>query len=284
MPTRKSSATRPIKPAARSDVAPAAKPAAKPSAAGQQRSIQSIEIGFALINALEQADGPLSLKELAQRAGMSASKAHFYMVSFKRVRLVTQYEDTGHYALGRYALDLGLSALRRLDLVEVSREPMRTLSSQIGESVFLSVWGNHGPTIVFKIDGPRRIPMTLQIGYVLPLLRSATGRIFLSYLPTQLTAAYLRDEVAGLAPAVRKALDAEKLKQRVREHQLAETESLLNDGFTGVSSPIWNHQSELAGAITIISPSENSNAYTLRNTGLLRDTARALSRSLGAPD
>jgi DNA-binding IclR family transcriptional regulator len=177
---------------------------------------------------LEQADGPLSLKELAQRAGMSASKAHFYMVSFKRVRLVTQYEDTGHYALGRYALDLGLSALRRLDLVEVSREPMRTLSSQIGESVFLSVWGNHGPTIVFKVDGPRRIPMTLQIGYVLPLLKSATGRIFLSYLPTQQTAAYLRDEVAALAPAVRKALDAEKLKQRVREHQLAETDSLLN--------------------------------------------------------
>jgi hypothetical protein len=23
--------------------------------------------------------------------------------------------------------------------------------------VFLSVWGNHGPTIVFKVDGPRRI-------------------------------------------------------------------------------------------------------------------------------
>lgn len=161
---------------------------------------------------------------------------------------------------------------------------MRTLSSQIGELVFLSVWGNHGPTIVFKVDGPRRIPMTLQIGYVLPLLKSATGRIFLSYLPTQQTAAYLRDEVAALAPAVRKALDAEKLKQRVREHQLAETDSLLNDGFTGVSSPIWNHQGELAGAITIISPSENPNAYTLRNTGFLRDTARTLSRSLGAPD
>jgi DNA-binding IclR family transcriptional regulator len=102
------------------------------------------------------------LKDVAQHAGMSASKAHFYMVSFKRVGLVTRHEVTGHYALGRYALDLGLSALRRLDLVEISRDAMRMLSSQISESVFLSVWGNHGPTIVFKVDGPPRIPMTLQ--------------------------------------------------------------------------------------------------------------------------
>jgi len=158
------------------------------------------------------------------------------------------------------------------------------LSSQISESVFLSVWGNHGPTIVFKVDGPRRTPMTLQIGYVLPLLKSATGRIFLSYLPTQQTAAYLRDEVAAEPPAVREKLDIEKLKRRIRERGLAETDSLLNDGFTGISAPIWNHQYELAGAITIISPSENPSGGALRNVELLRDTARTLSRSLGAPE
>ena len=50
----------------------------------------------------------MTLKELALRAGMAASKAHFYLVSFKRVGLVAQDEVTGHYALGRYALDLGL--------------------------------------------------------------------------------------------------------------------------------------------------------------------------------
>ena len=121
MPARKSPGPRPLKSAVKPDVGRAVKPAIKTigKATGQQRSIQSIETGFTLINALERAQGPLSLKEVAQHAGMSASKAHFYMVSFKRVGLVTQQEVTGHYALGRYALDLGLSALRRLDLVEI---------------------------------------------------------------------------------------------------------------------------------------------------------------------
>jgi DNA-binding IclR family transcriptional regulator len=283
MPARKLPDGRSLKPATRPDSTAAAKSPSKPAGATPQRSIQSIEVGFTLINALERAERPLSLKEVAQGAGMSASKAHFYMVSFKRVGLVTQYEDTGHYALGRYALDLGLSALRRLDLVEISREAMRKLSSEINESVFLSVWGNQGPTIVFKVDGPRRIPMTLQIGYVLPLLKSATGRIFLSYLPRQQTENRLRDEVAALAPAVRETLDAEKLKARIRKHGLAETDSLLNDGFAGISAPIWNHQGELAGAVTIISPSDRPADRSVDQKEALQGTAQELSRALGAP-
>jgi DNA-binding IclR family transcriptional regulator len=249
----------------------------------QQRSIQSIEIGFTLISVLERAEGPLALKELALRAGMTASKAHFYLVSFKRVGLVAQIEATGHYTLGRYALDLGLSALRRLDLVEISREAMRALSEEISESVFLSVWGNRGPTIVFKVDGPRRIPMTLQIGYVLPLLRSATGRIFLTHLPPQQTTAFLREEILALAPDIRKKLDAERLKQRVVESGVAETESLLNDGFVGLSAPVWNHQRDLAGALTIISPNESPATNAKQHIVLLREAASALSRALGAP-
>jgi DNA-binding IclR family transcriptional regulator len=253
--------------------------AVKPSA--KQRSIQSIEVGFALIKALERAEGSLTLKELALRAGMPPSKAHFYLVSFKRVGLVAQNHETGQYLLGRYALDLGLSALRRLDLVEIAQEAMRTLSSEIGESVFLSVWGNRGPTIVFKVDGPRRIPMTLQIGYVLPLLRSATGRIFLTYLPHALTENSLRDETLTLSPKALAVFDAGSLRKRVADAGIAETGSLLNDGFTGVSAPIWNHQRELAGALTIITPTDAVDENAQRNVERLRDVAQVLSRALG---
>lgn len=65
-----------------------------------QRSIQSIEVGFELVRALEVANTPLSLKDLAGTAGMPASKAHLYLVSFKRGGLVTQEPESGRYLLG----------------------------------------------------------------------------------------------------------------------------------------------------------------------------------------
>lgn len=249
--------------------------------AGQQRSIQSIEIGFRLIRALENAPGPLTLKELALRAGMTPSKAHFYLVSFKRVGLVAQNGENGQYLLGRYALDLGLSALRRLNLIEFAREEMRHLSSELGESVFLSVWGNRGPTIVCKVDGPRRLPMTLQIGYVLPLTRSATGRIFLTHLPHALTEDVLREETM-LVPPGRDAIDVAALRARIAEAGIAETESLLNEGTTGISTPVWNHQRELAGALTIIAPTQSSKAMVRHNAEQLQLAATKLSQAFGA--
>jgi DNA-binding IclR family transcriptional regulator len=255
------------------------------SDADTQRSIQSVEIGFDLVKALEAAGGPLTLKELAGLAGMVASKAHLYLVSFKRVGLVTQEPDGGRYALGPYALQLGLSMLRRLDIVCLAREPLHALSAGSGESVFLSVWSNRGPTIVLKVDGPRRTPMALQVGYVLPLLRSATGRIFLANLPASQTEELVREETRDLPPEQRRGLANLPSPQPRGGHlNVASTDSLLNDGFIGLSAPVFNHQNEIAAAVTIIGPRAAPAAITRdAQTDMLVKTTDAISRMLGAP-
>ncbi|MEG0884369.1 MAG: helix-turn-helix domain-containing protein, partial [Janthinobacterium sp.] len=55
---------------------------------------------FAQLQALGQARGALMLKDLAAAAGMSAAKAHRYLVSFQRLGLVVQDGRSGHYDLG----------------------------------------------------------------------------------------------------------------------------------------------------------------------------------------
>ena len=44
--------------------------------------IQSVEVGFALLDTLARAIGPLMLRDLAGAAGMNPAKAHRYLVSF----------------------------------------------------------------------------------------------------------------------------------------------------------------------------------------------------------
>ncbi len=48
----------------------------------QRAGIQSVEVGFELLDVLARADGPLMLRDLAAAAGMSAAKAYRYLVSF----------------------------------------------------------------------------------------------------------------------------------------------------------------------------------------------------------
>jgi DNA-binding IclR family transcriptional regulator len=92
------------------------------------------------------------LKDLAGAAGMSAAKAHRYLVSFQRLDLVVQ-DARGRYDLGPAALHLGL-ALQRLDPVRLARERLPALQAQIPHTLALAVWGNRGPTLVHWEEPP----------------------------------------------------------------------------------------------------------------------------------
>jgi DNA-binding IclR family transcriptional regulator len=246
-----------------------------------QRSIQSVEFGFRLIRALEEADGPLSLKELSARAGMPASKAHLYLVSFRRVGMVLQ-ELGGQYALGPYALQLGLASLRRLDVGRLGRTALDELSREAGEASYLAVWGNRGPAIIMRVDGPRPIPMSLQVGYVLPVIPTATGRIFLSYMPRAATAEVVQHERDGDPRSGLSGADIDKIISETRARGLSRTDGLLNIGFTALSAPVLAHDGALAAAITVIGPSGGiDTTLNGRTARLLRRAAEDLSAQMG---
>jgi len=48
----------------------------------ERAGIQSVEVGFALLEGLTRSRGPLMLKDVAASAGMSAAKAHRYLGAF----------------------------------------------------------------------------------------------------------------------------------------------------------------------------------------------------------
>ena len=86
--------------------------------------IQSVEVSASLLRALADLSGPMTLTNLSKGARMSLSKAHKYLASFIRVGLVRQDNATGRYMLGRFAAEIGLAALRNIDIVDISQEKL----------------------------------------------------------------------------------------------------------------------------------------------------------------
>ncbi len=114
-----------------------------------RRGIQSIEIGGKLLTTLVEAGAPMSLSELAKKAGMPAAKAHPYLVSFGSFGLIEQNPLTGRYELGPFALQMGLISLHLLDPVRIAIPLITQLTAEIDQTVGLSVLGNQGPTIIY---------------------------------------------------------------------------------------------------------------------------------------
>src|SRR5262245_17162463 len=107
--------------------------------------VQSVEIASLLLRVLGHSSHPLSLTKLSAQAGMSPSKAHRYLSSLVRAELVRRDPLTNYYDVGALALRLGLTALERIDEVQLASAILPRLSEDIGETIVLSVWGDHGP-------------------------------------------------------------------------------------------------------------------------------------------
>lgn len=195
----------------------------------QRAGIQSVEVGFALLQVLAEAHGPLMLRDLAARADMSAAKAHRYLVSFQRLALVVQDEGNTRYDLGPAALKLGLASLSRLDCVKLARQRMAPLMEQVGQTLALAVWGNQGPTIVHWEESPQAVTVNLRLGDVMPLLSSATGLCFAAFMSARNAAQHTPAD-SRLTHLLQEALaEQQKLARRDVPDTLAAVNALLAD-------------------------------------------------------
>lgn len=225
----------------------------------ERAGIQSVEVGFALLEVLAQGAGPLMLRDLARTASMSAAKAHRYLVSFQRLGLVVQDGATTRYDLGPAALKLGLSALERLDAVKLARERVALLKEEIGHTVALAVWGNHGPTIVHWEESPSAVTVNLRLGDVMPLLTSATGQCFAAFAPREAIAPLLKEEMARAQKQGRTGVpgtmtEARALLDAVRKRGGSRVVDTLIPGIVGFCVPVFDSDGHMALGMVTLGP------------------------------
>src|SRR5687767_10524479 len=89
------------------------------------QGIQSVETGFAVLDALVEGGGPLTLGEVARGSGLSLSQARRYLISLVRCGLAFQDAATGRYDLGSRSLRIGLVALARVDAIDLATSALK---------------------------------------------------------------------------------------------------------------------------------------------------------------
>jgi DNA-binding IclR family transcriptional regulator len=249
--------------------------------------IQSIEVGFRLLDVLTREPQAMMLRDLAKRAGMSPAKAHRYLVSFLRLGVVAQDPLTGRYELGGFALQMGLARLARVDGVKLARMALAQLREHLDTTLGIAVWGNQGPTVVHWIESSHPAKASLKLGDVMPLLGSATGLLFAAYLPRSKTQPMIDRELADARRAPpgqrpRSDQDVERMLAEVRRHGAARVEGLQLPMIDAFCMPVFDAAGELAlGLIALGQEGVFDSAWEGEVARALRTCAQALSYELG---
>ena len=241
----------------------------------RRSGVQSIETGGDLLEAMVRLNVPASLSDIARVSGLPPAKAHRYLASLCEIGLTMQHAGSGLYALGPLALRMGLVAIKQHDIIERAYELLATLCNRLNTSGHLSVWSDIGPVVIRSAHGGPPVISPVAVGTLLPLKRSASGLVFLSFMPATATerAAQAQGPDTGW-----NEIPLETLREKTISAGYALASGQYIAGLSAISLPIFNHDKTLAAAITVVSTDtkvfvENSNA-----TRAAAEGAQALHR------
>lgn len=214
-----------------------------------------------LLRCFVGASAPQTLKETSAACGLSPSTAHRYLQSLADENLLIQAKKSGKYDLGPFALQLGLAALSRIDVVNVAMDEMELLVDATGCSARLSVWSDFGPVNVKAVRGRLLVNVMSTAGDRLPVWGSTAGRIFLAFLPRSITAGLLGEEFSQLAsPPSTASVEASISQVRRTGIALSRSDSTFQRVIF-VSCPIFDSDGSLRAVLSMFCPSDQSEEF-----------------------
>jgi DNA-binding IclR family transcriptional regulator len=243
-------------------------------------SIQVIERMFTLIDVLASREEAMSLKEISERTGLHPSTTHRILNDLAVGRFVDRPE-AGSYRLGMRLLELGNLVKDRLNLRDVSFQPMRELHKLIQQPINLSV--RQGDEIVYverAFSERSGMQVVRAIGGRAPLHLTSVGKLFLATDDPQRVRAYATR--TGLSGQTRNSITQlpvlERELSKVRQYGVARDNEELELGVRCVACGIYDDQGKLIAGLSISAPADRMDENWLPK---LQAASQAISHALG---
>ncbi|MFI1169881.1 IclR family transcriptional regulator, partial [Streptomyces sp. NPDC020801] len=160
------------------------------------------------------------------------------------------------------------------------------LATRANEAVWVAVLTGDHVLVVHHAFRPEGAVQILEVGASIPWSTCALGKAIVAFLPAGERERLLAGKPAVLTGA--SVTDSGKLAGQLEEvrrtgYAIEDQESAIGDA--GIASPVFDRSGEVVGAIGLVGPVERLLAEPARQelAVAVRETARNLSRDLGAP-
>jgi DNA-binding IclR family transcriptional regulator len=243
-------------------------------------TVQVIERMFTLIDVLASREDAISLKDIAEKAGLHPSTAHRILNDLATGRFVDRTQP-GSYRLGMRLLELGNLVKGRLNVRDAAVGPMRDLHKHTQQPVSLSV--RQGDEIVYierAFSERSGMQVVRAIGGRAPLHLTSVGKLFLAADDPQRVRAYaVRTGLQGHTKNSITHIDhLERELSKVRQYGQATDNEELELGVRCLAAGVYDDQDKLVAGLSISAPSGRMEDSWLPK---LIETAAQISATLG---
>lgn len=205
-----------------------------------------------VLSTLGRLERPVSIADLMTETGLAKSTLYRQLALLKRWGFVMDHGD--QFLPGPMCLPLVRGFEQSSYLRLEARSELEHLSRQTGESAGLLMEVNQQVVCIEMIESDQPLRCSFVKGRGLPLLKGASAKTLLAFMPARRQAVVLRNlERDGLLDeSGRQQLETELSEIKARGH--ACTDSEVDAGVWGVSAPIFQVASHAVAAVTLMVP------------------------------
>jgi IclR family acetate operon transcriptional repressor len=250
-----------------------------------RNSLLTLTRGLAIMELLGRApDGDgVTHSAIAEQLHFQKSTLYRYLACLQTAGYVETVGDTFRYRLGPRVFTLASEALRQRDFPGAAKEFVEALAAATGETAHATVFDRGEAVTVVMADGSGPIGPRISVGSRRPAHLSASGKVFLAFLPPTTFRAYVQRPLTGATAS--SITTADRLAQEVAEVRslgYAVDRAEYVQGICCLAAPVFDMHQRIVGSLSLsMATSTLSRSRITALSAPLLDVASRFSRFLG---
>jgi IclR family pca regulon transcriptional regulator len=213
--------------------------------------VEAVARGLDLLRAFEPARPTMSMSELAEATGLARPTARRILFTLETLGYVRS--GPKGYALTPRVLDLGMTYIQAMNLWDIARPCMESLSQQTGNSSSMAQLDGSDIIYVARAAVPKIIALAVSIGTRFPAVPTSLGKVLLADLrDDELEKALGEPSRSGVTPRWQpERAELDEALHEVRTRGWSLTDEQLAAGIRSVAAPVRDGTGRVFAALNV---------------------------------
>jgi DNA-binding IclR family transcriptional regulator len=247
----------------------------------------TIDKTFTILDAIVEADTPVSVSEMGARFGLPKATVHRICVFLERKGFVQRELDGKRFTIGQHLIDLAHRTARASFKLASRHAILQALAERIGETCNIGILDRDRIVYIDRVEANWPLTIQFRTGSAVPLHATAIGKLFLAHLPADQVERML--SAAPLQRFTDTTVTTVVAMQREFERIRSQGYSIDNEEYLGgvicIAVPIVDPQGKICAAVAMQAPRARMTlAEMQKHLPALRKSSAQISQALFATD
>ena len=247
------------------------------------QSVRAVDRALDILLCFTREEPTRSLTQIAEAVHMSKTTVYRLLTTLEIKRFINRDKITGMYRLGFRLVEMASLALQDMELRRWVQPYLKSLSTQYGETVDLSVLDGSHVMYLEVIESQQRVKLAAATGQRLPAYFTASGKALLAFAPEEQVRKILAENITEHNGETDLTISrAMEDLGKVAERGYSISEQEYEEQINAVAAPIFDADNCAVASIAIVGPSFRLSRERLPELGeSIRKIAAEISREVG---